>query len=63
MQIDYLQTAKDYWQVGNFDLATANCLRAIEVDPNLAEAYSQLGIIYAQVNVLAHIPLVMEGKK
>jgi len=52
MQIDYLQTAKDYWQVGNFDLSIANCLRAIEVDPNLAEAYSQLGIIYAQVNDL-----------
>ncbi len=48
MQIDYLQTAKDYWQTGNFKLATANYLKAIEIDPTIAEPYSQLGIIYAQ---------------
>ncbi len=48
MQLDYFQTAKDYWASGNTELAIANFTKALEVDPNLAEAHNQLGIIHAQ---------------
>jgi tetratricopeptide (TPR) repeat protein len=48
MQLDYLQTAKDYCASGNNELAIANFTKALEVNPNLAEAHNQLGIIQAQ---------------
>ncbi len=48
VQFDYLQTAKDYWASGNTELAIANFIKALEVNPNLAEAHNQLGVIQAQ---------------
>ncbi|WP_019501976.1 tetratricopeptide repeat protein [Pseudanabaena sp. PCC 6802] len=52
MQLDYLQTAKDYLTSGNTELAIANLTKALAVDPDLAEAHYQLGVIQAQQNKL-----------
>jgi Tfp pilus assembly protein PilF/SAM-dependent methyltransferase len=48
MPLDYLQAAKDYLTSGNTELAIANLTEALKVNPNLAEAHHQLGLIQFQ---------------
>jgi tetratricopeptide (TPR) repeat protein len=45
---EYLRDGNDDFKVGNFDQAIYEYTKAIDIDPNLAKAYDNRGVAYAQ---------------
>ena len=45
---EYLSNGNDDFRIGNFDRAIVEYTKALDINPNLAKAYNNRGVAYAQ---------------
>ena len=50
---EYLQVGNDFLNAGNFDMAIIEYTKALDINPNLAKAYDNRGVAYAQEGSLS----------